>query len=292
MGVWLLGRTKRQKALDWLCRVGGPLVIGIFWLHGVFFNPPNNWATIDKYGFWKFWFMPHPFYRLVDNFALVLFLCLPGLAILAYAFFKSRKTVDDVPTLNIKKIVAYFFILAAALCLRPIPDQIMDIAMHMSHWFNSPGILIRTHGPIVIACLLLAGMSWVFAVRIQRPSRPADESKLLSKSRWVRVTNLPEDLEQDDLRRVVERHGTLRSIVVKSNQEGNQAVIEMKNNKHARCLTPRPRRRALRQGGARAIGVFDLTGLLVQAAARLRVDLLAHGASGVRAGLRDRLAGV
>lgn len=170
LGVILVGQSRRHDALAWLSRMGGPLLVGLVWLHGVFFAAPNNLATMARYGFWKFWFMPHSAYRLAEHLALVLMAILPGLLVITYALIRNRKSIIDVSTSNENLAGSYLCFLVAALSLRPIPDTIMDVAMRRPHLADDPAWLVSELGPTFAVILLIGGFFWASACRLRRPA--------------------------------------------------------------------------------------------------------------------------
>ena len=64
---FILRKKNVDHAASRVNRFLGPLLIPLFWIHGILFDPPNNWATLKNYGFFKFWFMPQNFFLFQKN---------------------------------------------------------------------------------------------------------------------------------------------------------------------------------------------------------------------------------
>ena len=147
---WLIAlflhKDRRSQAGSFFARLGSPWLVALVWLHGVFFNPPNNWAILDNYGFFGFWFKPHQTPRLAENAGLMVLLCLPAL-VLAYRSWLRRESKTLAPGGGwVRPFFAHSLMALAALMLRPIPDAFMDTASHMSYLFRDPGPDLRSVG--------------------------------------------------------------------------------------------------------------------------------------------------
>lgn len=137
----------------------GPLLIPLFWIHGVLFNPPNNWATLKKYGFFKFWFRPPEFYSSLTKPALIVILMalgLIGLGLLIFIHFKRNKK-PHIPSRYPYPAFLFWYLTAAS--LHHIPDKAIDLQFYGGNSYPISELM-----PDIYASLLFAIPSFLIAL--------------------------------------------------------------------------------------------------------------------------------
>lgn len=95
--VWALrahSALRRDERMYQLAFVVSPVLLGVIWLHGLLFVPPDNWAPHDAINVLAFWFRPHelPFYVHYRNQLLVL--AVPGVATASFLAYRGAKVMQ------------------------------------------------------------------------------------------------------------------------------------------------------------------------------------------------------
>lgn len=175
-------RTDRPMARLNLCT--GPALLGLVWLHGVLFDPPNNWAVLragsrTSYApdgtllssspgmtFFEFWFKP---FRALDwspeRVHAALWLGVPAVAWLVLALFRAwRVRRLQLPAKGeTRGVLGYLSWVLAALLLRHIPDAMMDTPETVFgeselssevFWYTFGAPLLTAAVPLVVAVIL------------------------------------------------------------------------------------------------------------------------------------------
>ena len=123
----LLRAVQGQWLWPKICVILGPLLIPLFWLHGVLFDVPNNYATASKHGFLKFWLTPSD--ELPEHLKFVLGLGIPAVFLLVLCLIAlPRLTKRDAKATQAALALTCWYFCAAL--LHHIPDLTEDQEEH------------------------------------------------------------------------------------------------------------------------------------------------------------------
>ena len=122
------------RTLSYLNVFCGPLLLPLFWLHGVLFVPPNNWAMLDNLGFVRFWFFPQRSLDIEEHtaaFWLPLALTFVPFLFALFVIRRFRERVSASMFWLWPAIGLALWYLSAVL-IRMLPDMAWDMTVHSS----------------------------------------------------------------------------------------------------------------------------------------------------------------
>jgi hypothetical protein len=157
----LVARLAGLRAARILLGGMAPVTLAGLWVHAVVCNPPNNWATLAKVGFFGFWFKPHQPHVYAELAGwMVALAAVGGLLALALALATRREVSRD-PSTPGRAGVAYVLLVLGALFLRHVPDHLMDVRLHASCTYRDVAALVRivvkqAAFAVVIAAVLIS----------------------------------------------------------------------------------------------------------------------------------------
>jgi hypothetical protein len=138
---WLYFKWRKRKdkglKIGELSPLIGPVWVVVFFLYGIIFNPPNNFAVMQEDGFLLYWFKTYKIHHYTEYFEIFgsLLIIFSILCLIIYLAnkrydFKSRNE----PLLFVSIITWYL----AAHCFRYFGDTVLDFAIHTA---NGNGLL-------------------------------------------------------------------------------------------------------------------------------------------------------
>lgn len=157
--LFIFQKKNIENSSSKINRFLGPLLIPLFWIHGVLFDPPNNWATLKKFGFFKFWFRQPEFSSSLTNPTLIVILIatgLIGLSLLLFIHFKRNKKPHR-PSRYPYPAFLFWYLTAAF--LHHIPDSAIDL-----QFFGGNSYPVSELLPSIYASLLLAIPAFLIAL--------------------------------------------------------------------------------------------------------------------------------
>lgn len=117
---------RRDERVYRLTFVVAPILLGVIWLHGLLFNPPDNWERSDALNFFGFWFRAHELSFYAQHQQQLLAFAAPGVlmaAVLAYRGVKSIELAWNRRT----AAISYGLQVGAWLLLRHLPDTLIEL---------------------------------------------------------------------------------------------------------------------------------------------------------------------
>lgn len=165
----LLGLLKLVASWSWLNYNLGPQLISLFWLHGVFFNPPENWDLTSRHGFLGFWFQLHTPQLYSAHLNLILGLLVVPVTWSLLTVFNYREGI--IPVGSGRLILSLVSWLYAAMIVHHVPDLVMEASLYGTQKLGGD---LNVYGEIAVSLLLgltLAFTSFVL-VRPRATNKP------------------------------------------------------------------------------------------------------------------------
>jgi hypothetical protein len=127
--AWALradSQMRRDERVYRLTFVVGPVLLGVIWLHGLLFNPPDNWARSDALNFFGFWFRPHDLSFYVQHQQQLVAFAAPGVLMAALLTWRGARAIEYAWNRRTAAI-SYGLQVGAWLLLRQLPDALIEL---------------------------------------------------------------------------------------------------------------------------------------------------------------------
>jgi len=127
--AWALrtdSQMRRDERVYRLTFVVGPVLLGVIWLHGLLFNPPDNWARSDALNFFGFWFRPHALSFYTQHQQQLLAFAAPGVLMAALLTWRGTRAIEYAWNRRTAAI-SYGLQVGAWLLLRQLPDALIEL---------------------------------------------------------------------------------------------------------------------------------------------------------------------
>jgi hypothetical protein len=117
---------RRDERVYRLTFVVAPVLLGVIWLHGLLFNPPDNWVRSDAFNFFAFWFRPHELSFYAQHQQQLLAFAAPGVLMAALLTYRGAKSIEYAWNRRTAAI-SYGLQVGAWLLLRQLPDALIEL---------------------------------------------------------------------------------------------------------------------------------------------------------------------
>jgi hypothetical protein len=84
---------RRDERVYRLTFVVAPILLGVIWVHGLLFAPPENWARSDALNFFAFWFRPHELSFYPQHQQQLLAFAAPGVLMATLLTFRGARSI-------------------------------------------------------------------------------------------------------------------------------------------------------------------------------------------------------
>lgn len=127
--AWALrgdSKMHRDERVFRLTFVVAPILLGLIWLHGVLFAPPDNWARSDAASFFTFWFRPHELSFYPTHQAQLLAIAAPGVLMAAVLVWRGARSIEYAWN-GRTAAISYGLQIGAWLLLRRLAEVLVDV---------------------------------------------------------------------------------------------------------------------------------------------------------------------
>jgi len=85
---------RRDERVYRLTFVVAPILLGVIWLHGLLFDPPENWSRSDAASFFTFWFRTHELSFYPQHQTQLLAFAAPGVLMAALLAYRGARSIE------------------------------------------------------------------------------------------------------------------------------------------------------------------------------------------------------
>lgn len=164
---------RRDERVYRLAFVVAPILLGVIWVHGLLFDPPDNWARSDALNFFGFWFRPHELSFYPQHQTQLLAFAAPGVLMAAILAYRGARSIEFAWNRRTAAI-SYGLQIGAWLLIRRLAEVLIQVGesfdvrtMVAEAASDAPGIALAALLPLpfVIVAYLFARQS----VEARRP---------------------------------------------------------------------------------------------------------------------------
>lgn len=174
--VWALradSPMRRDERVYRLTFVVAPVLLGVIWLHGLLFNPPDNWARSDALNFFTFWFRPHELSFYAQHQQQLLAFAAPGVLMAALLTYRGARSIEYAWNARTAGI-SYGLQVGAWLLLRQLPDALIELGERVD-WRSIVAAAWADALSLALAVLIplpLIAIAYLFARQSVEARRP------------------------------------------------------------------------------------------------------------------------
>lgn len=164
---------RRDERVYRLTFVVAPILLGVIWLHGLLFNPPDNWARSDAFNFLGFWFRPHELSFYAQHRDQLIAFAAPGVLMAALLAYRGAKSIEYAWNRRTAAI-SYGLQVGAWLLLRQLPDTLLGLGERFD-WRSMVAAAASQTSSLVLAVLIplpLVVIAYLFARQSVESRRP------------------------------------------------------------------------------------------------------------------------
>jgi hypothetical protein len=155
---------RRDERVYRLTFVVAPILLGVIWLHGLLFDPPDNWVRSDALNFLGFWFRPHELSFYPQHQTALLAFAAPGVLVAALLAWRGARSIEYAWNRRTAAI-SYGLQIGAWLLMRRLAEVLIEVGESFD-WRTSVAAAANDAPSIALAVLMplpLVLIAYLFA---------------------------------------------------------------------------------------------------------------------------------